>query len=149
MWTTRHLDQSLRGWDLYFFLVPHLRHIEVPRLGIQSELQLPAYTTAAATRDLSCIFDLHHSSRQRQILNPLSKSRDWTWTHGCLSDSFPLSHSRNSTVVCMLKCYVTMFEFLSLPSGGPSFEDSRPNGKGLLVDQSSWSQDKPENLLPR
>uniref|UniRef100_A0A8C3W2J1 phosphoinositide 5-phosphatase n=1 Tax=Catagonus wagneri TaxID=51154 RepID=A0A8C3W2J1_9CETA len=33
--------------------------------------------------------------------------------------------------------------------GGPSFEDSRPNGKGLLMDQSSWGQDKPENLLPR
>ncbi|XP_057561771.1 type II inositol 1,4,5-trisphosphate 5-phosphatase isoform X1 [Hippopotamus amphibius kiboko] len=27
--------------------------------------------------------------------------------------------------------------------------ESRPNGKGLLVDQSSWGQDKPENLLPR
>ncbi|KAB1269340.1 Type II inositol 1; 4; 5-trisphosphate 5-phosphatase [Camelus dromedarius] len=30
-----------------------------------------------------------------------------------------------------------------------SFDDSKPNGKGLLVDQSSRGQDKPENLLPR
>ena len=28
------------------FLGPHLRHMEVPRLGVESELQLPTYTTA-------------------------------------------------------------------------------------------------------
>ena len=28
-------------------------HMEVPRLGVESELQPPAYTTATATRDLS------------------------------------------------------------------------------------------------
>ena len=30
---------------LFFFLGPHLWHIEVPRLGVESELQLLAYTT--------------------------------------------------------------------------------------------------------
>ena len=45
--------------------------MEVPRLGVSSELQLLAYATATATRDLSCICDLHPSSWQRQILNPL------------------------------------------------------------------------------
>ncbi|XP_019793647.1 type II inositol 1,4,5-trisphosphate 5-phosphatase isoform X4 [Tursiops truncatus] len=34
-------------------------------------------------------------------------------------------------------------------AGGSSFDESRQDGKGLLVDQSSWGQDKPENLLPR
>nr|XP_010958161.2 type II inositol 1,4,5-trisphosphate 5-phosphatase isoform X2 [Camelus bactrianus] len=34
-------------------------------------------------------------------------------------------------------------------TGSSSFDDSKPNGKGLLVDQSSRGQDKPENLLPR
>ena len=52
--------------------------MEVPRLGVESELQLPAYTTATAMQDLSRIFNLHHSSRQHQILNPLRKARDWT-----------------------------------------------------------------------
>ena len=33
---------------------------------------------ATATRDLSCICNLHHSSRQRWILDPLSKARDLT-----------------------------------------------------------------------
>ena len=30
---------------------PQPRHTEVPRLGVESELQLPAYTTATATPD--------------------------------------------------------------------------------------------------
>jgi len=50
--------------------------MEVPRLGVKSELQLPAYITATATPDLSHVCDLHHSSGQHQILNPLSKARD-------------------------------------------------------------------------
>ena len=45
--------------------------------GAQSELQLLVYTTATATLwDLSHVCDLHHSSQQRQILNPLSEARD-------------------------------------------------------------------------
>ena len=43
--------------------------MEVPRLGVKLKLQLPAYTTATATPDPSCICDLHHhSSQQCQIL---------------------------------------------------------------------------------
>ena len=60
------------------FLGPHPRPLEVPGLGVESELQLPAYTTATATPDPSCICDLHHGSRQRRILNPLSEARDRT-----------------------------------------------------------------------
>ena len=66
---------------LFFFFVflgLHPQHMEVPRLGVQLELQLPAYTTATATRDPSLVFDLYHSSRQCLILNPLSDARDRT-----------------------------------------------------------------------
>ena len=52
--------------------------MEVLRLGVESELQLPAYTTATATWDPSRVFDLQHSSRQHGILNPLSEARDGT-----------------------------------------------------------------------
>ena len=50
--------------------------MEVLRLKVASELQLPAYATATATQDLSHIFDLPHSSQQCWILNPLSKAKD-------------------------------------------------------------------------
>ena len=63
-------------------------HTEVPRLEIESELHPPAYTTATAMPGLSYIYDLHHSSRQDWIPNPLSKARDPTrilmdtsWVH--------------------------------------------------------------------
>ena len=52
--------------------------MEVPSLGVESELQLLAYATATATPDPCHICDLHHSSQQRRILNPLSKARDQT-----------------------------------------------------------------------
>ena len=51
--------------------------MEVPRLGVESELQLSVYTTATATQDPSHICDLHHSSWQCVILDPLSGARDW------------------------------------------------------------------------
>ena len=65
---------------LFFsFLGLHLRRMmEVPRLGVESEVQLLAYTTSIASPDLSRICDLHHSSRQCRILNTLSKARDRT-----------------------------------------------------------------------
>ena len=61
---------------LFCFLGPHPWHVEVPRLGVESELQLPAYTTATATWDLSHNWNLHHSSWQRWIPDPLSEVRD-------------------------------------------------------------------------
>ena len=60
------------------FLEPHPWHMELPRLGVESELQLPASTTAIAVPDPSHICDLHHSSWQRRILNPLSEAKDRT-----------------------------------------------------------------------
>ena len=44
----------------FSFLYPHLQHMEVPRLGGKSELQLPAYT-ATATWDPSRVCVLQHS----------------------------------------------------------------------------------------
>ena len=37
-----------------------LQHVEVPRLGVELELQLLAYTTATAMQDPSHIRDPHH-----------------------------------------------------------------------------------------
>jgi len=51
-------------------------HMEVPRLEVKLELQLPAYTTA--TPDPSCICDLHRSSQQHLIPDPRTEARDRT-----------------------------------------------------------------------
>ena len=81
----------------FLFLGPHVWHIEVPRLGVKSGLQLPTYTTATATQDLCSICNLHHSSWQHRILNPLSEARDCTHTLIDISQvPNPLSHNGNS-----------------------------------------------------
>ena len=63
---------------LFCFLGLHLPYVEVPRLGVESELQLQAYATATAMLGLSCVWDLHHSSRQCWILDSLSEARHRT-----------------------------------------------------------------------
>ena len=60
------------------FLGPHLQHVKVPRPEVKSEPQPLVYTTATAIPDPSHMCNLHHSSRQRQILNPRIKARDQT-----------------------------------------------------------------------
>ena len=85
---------------IYFcFFGLYLWHMEVPRLGVQSELQLLDYTTATAMPDPSRACDLyhiHHSSWQRRFLNPLSERQN-PQPHSYQSDSFPLSHDGNSS----------------------------------------------------
>ena len=49
--------------------------MEVPRLEVESELELLAYPTATATQDPSRVCHLHHST-QHLILKLLSKARD-------------------------------------------------------------------------
>ena len=53
--------------------------------------------TATAMPDLSCICNLHHSSWQHRVLNPLSEARDQT--HVLMDTSWAcnlLSHNGNS-----------------------------------------------------
>ena len=52
--------------------------MDVPKLGVELELQLPVYTTAIATQDPSHVCGLPHSSWQCKILNPLAGARDHT-----------------------------------------------------------------------
>ena len=70
--------QFSEGFCLLACLLAFYAAYEVSWLGVKSELQLPAYTTATAVPDLSLVFDLRHSSRQHWFLNPLSKPRDGT-----------------------------------------------------------------------
>ena len=73
-----HCEKTLIFLLFFFSSSQHLKYLEIPRLGIQLEWQLPTYTTAMATSDLSQICDLCHNSWQHQILSPLSEARDQT-----------------------------------------------------------------------
>ena len=59
----------------YFFIFLNaffraaLQHMEVPRLTVELELQLPGYATATAMQDPSCVSALQHSSQQCRILS--------------------------------------------------------------------------------
>ena len=66
-------------WFFFFsFLGLNLQHMQVARLGVEWELQLPCYATATEMWDPSHICNLHHSSRQHQTPDPLSKARGRT-----------------------------------------------------------------------
>ena len=52
--------------------------MEVLRLEVQSELQQLTRAIATAIGDQILVCDLHYSSQQCWILNPLSETRDQT-----------------------------------------------------------------------
>ena len=60
--------------------------MEVPGLGVESELKLWIYATGTETSDLSCVWNLYCSFQQHWILNPLSEDRVWTYV---LTDTMP------------------------------------------------------------
>ena len=65
----------------YFILVflgQHLWHMKVPRLGVKSEIQLLAYTTATAIAGSQLHLQPTPQFQQWWILNPLSEARDRT-----------------------------------------------------------------------
>ena len=65
--------------SFFGFLGLHLwQRMNIPRLGVELELQPPAYTTATATATPlpSHICNLHYGSQQCWILNPLSEARE-------------------------------------------------------------------------
>ena len=69
--------------------------MEIPRLGVKSELQLPAYTTATAALDPSCICSLQHSSWQMPDPQPTERGQGSNpHPHGYYWDSLPMSHNR-------------------------------------------------------
>ena len=107
---------DIKHWFVFFFLSflgPHLQHMEVPRLGVQLELQLPATATATETQDPSCICNLHHSSWQCQILNPLSEARDQT--HNLMGTSrirFHCATMGTPQIIFFFGCTHSMWKFL-------------------------------------
>ena len=54
-------------------------HMQVPRLGVESKLQLLAYTTAPATPDLSQESPTYTAHSNTCSLTQLSEARDQTY----------------------------------------------------------------------
>ena len=79
--------------------------MEVPWLGVKSELHLQAYTTTTAMPDLSHICDLSCSLQECQILNAL-KARDRT---RILTDSVGFLTHR--TIVVTPRLYFKLYLF--------------------------------------
>ena len=93
---------------VFCFLGLHLWHMEVPRLAVKLELQLPAYTTATAMQDPTRICDLQYSSWQCRILDPLSKGKDQT----CILMElvgFISAEPQRELLYCLLNLYFIYF----------------------------------------
>lgn len=106
---------------------------EVPRLGGELELQLPAYTTAPAPArpDPSCICDLRHGPRQRGTLSLPSEARDRTRTlvessqiHLCCAPTGTPCHSHLFKKLFLWA--LTKAWRLILPRASPSLDPARP-----------------------
>jgi len=120
--TVQQSDTCIYSFLSFLGLLPW--HMEVPRLGVQSELQPLTYATATATPDPSFVCDLHHSSQQRRTLNSPSKARDRTHNLTVLSRTRqPLHHNGNSQTI-----------FYRMEKQGPTAED------GLSCDKPSWKR---------
>ena len=68
------------------FLGPHPQHIEVPRPGVESELQLLAYATATATWEVSCVCDYTtaHGNTRSSDAQPTEQGQGLNLhPHGC------------------------------------------------------------------
>ena len=95
----------------FFFLWLHLNHMDVPRLGVKLELQLPACATTIATWVPSHIYDQHHRLWQCWILHPLSKASEPAMELAFLQTLCyvlnPLSCNRSSTCFALkVKYYI-------------------------------------------
>ena len=127
LWRTWNVSSMTEELGFYFihlcicFLGPHLRHMDIPRPGVESELQLPAYTTATATRDLSHICDLYYSSWQCRILNPPREARDRTWNlmvpsqicfHCAMTGTPRFSFIKGNWVFCFLVTNTWLVKFI-------------------------------------
>ena len=92
--------------------------------GSRPRDRIRAYATATATQDASRECDLHHSSWQCRILNPLSEARDGTCILVVTSQAHkPLSHKGKSLnilyFIYLFYFYFLFSFFVFLPFLGP------------------------------
>ena len=85
--------------------------MKVPMLAVELELQLLACATATAKLGPSLICNLHHSSWQCRILNPLSEARDQT---RILMDPSQMHFCCATTGTPLIYLFIYLFIFVFL-----------------------------------
>ena len=100
-----------------FFFRAHPWHMKVPKLGVELELHLLGYTTATATWDPSSICNLHFSSQQHWVFNPLIQDRDWTCI---LMDASPvhLRWATKGTPYFLFFLFLVIWQHMEFPGQG-------------------------------
>ncbi|EPY79827.1 type II inositol-1,4,5-trisphosphate 5-phosphatase [Camelus ferus] len=133
-----HRRMAITGDDVSLDqIVPISRDFTLEEVSPEGELYILGsdVTVQLDTAELSLVFHLPFGSHTRMFLQEVSRA------HPGLDPATP------DPEFLWLSRY--RIEGSLAVNGSSSFDDSKPNGKGLLVDQSSRGQDKPENLLPR
>ena len=119
--------------------------MEVPRLEVETELQLPAYIAATTMRDPGCVWshvcDLPDRSWQSQIFSSLCKARDGT---GILRDTSrvlnPPGHNRNPLQLDSFHFILLFWFFRASPmahGGSQARGQIRATGIGLSHSHSN------------
>uniref|UniRef100_A0A8C4PNP8 Type II inositol 1,4,5-trisphosphate 5-phosphatase n=1 Tax=Equus asinus TaxID=9793 RepID=A0A8C4PNP8_EQUAS len=154
-----HRRMAITGDDVSLDrIVPVSRDFTLEEVSPDGELYILGsdVTVQLDTAELSLMFQLPFGSHTRMFLqevaracpgfDPVTPDPEFRWLsrYRCtqLQSQLPTPHGWNSAPGTWPGC-------ARIGGGNSHFDDLRPNGKGLLVDQSSWGQDKPEDLLPR
>jgi len=116
-------------FGLFVILGLHPQHMEVPRLGVKSQLYPLAYATATAMRDPSRICNLHHSSWQCRILNLLSEVRNQT-CNLMVPSQIHFHCTATGTLTCLYLLIIRKPTDFGFPLKTPKIHFS-PWGKGL------------------
>uniref|UniRef100_A0A8D2ATN3 Type II inositol 1,4,5-trisphosphate 5-phosphatase n=1 Tax=Sciurus vulgaris TaxID=55149 RepID=A0A8D2ATN3_SCIVU len=155
-----HRRMAITGDDVSLDqIVPVSRDFTLEEVSPDGEFYILGsdVTVQLDTAELSLLFQLPFGSHTRMFLQEVARAcpgfdpstRDpeflWLSRYRCAqpeaSDSPTLRDWNSAPGTWPARC--------TIGGGGSNFNSSRLNEKGLLVDQSSGVQDKPESLLPR
>uniref|UniRef100_A0A8C0X0Q2 phosphoinositide 5-phosphatase n=1 Tax=Castor canadensis TaxID=51338 RepID=A0A8C0X0Q2_CASCN len=154
-----HRRMAITGDDVSLDqIVPVSRDFSLEEVSPDGELYFLGsdVTVQLDTAELSLVFQLPFGSHTRMFLQEVARAcpgfdsgtRDpefhWLSRHRCTKPEldWPMPRGWNSAPG-------TSPERATIGGGGSNFDISRPDGKGLLVDQSSGGQSKAEHLFTR
>lgn len=151
-----HRRMAITGDDVSLDqIVPVSRDFTLEEVSPDGEVYILGsdVTVQLNTAELSLVFQLPFGSHTRMFLQEVARACPgsdpetpnpeflWLSRYRC-TEPEPPPPGWNSAQDTWIGC-------ARIGGGGSHLDDLRPNGKGLFVDQSSRSCDKPDNLLTR